>query len=73
MIVFFLFFLLNFQNEWVVCRIFKKSSDGKIVPISGFARNRNCGVDSEAASDLPQLMDFSSDENPYKNHLCTCC
>ncbi|KAL9166504.1 hypothetical protein ABFS82_05G033800 [Erythranthe guttata] len=57
------------NNEWVICRIFKKSSDGKIVPISGFARNRNCGVDSEAASDLPQLMDFSSDEN----HTRTTC
>ncbi|KAL8044106.1 hypothetical protein ABFX02_08G025000 [Erythranthe guttata] len=58
------------NNEWVICRIFKKSSDGKIVPISGLARSRNCGVGSEAGSDLPQLMDFSSDENHIRTTTC---
>ncbi|KAI3462922.1 hypothetical protein Pfo_019585 [Paulownia fortunei] len=40
------------ENEWVICRIFKKSSGGKKVRISGL-----CGAD------LPPLTDLSSDEN----------
>ncbi|KAK6152999.1 hypothetical protein DH2020_012638 [Rehmannia glutinosa] len=45
------------KNEWVICRIFKKNSGGNKVHISGLVRSRNSGFD------LPQLMDFSRDEN----------
>ncbi|KAK4417646.1 NAC domain-containing protein [Sesamum alatum] len=50
------------KNEWVICRIFKKSSGGKKVHISGLVRSSNGGDDSKL-SDLPPLTDLSSDEN----------
>ncbi|KAK4393132.1 NAC domain-containing protein [Sesamum angolense] len=50
------------KNEWVICRIFKKSSGGKKVHISGLVRSSNGGDDSKS-SDLPPLTDLSSDEN----------
>ncbi|KAL2499921.1 NAC domain-containing protein [Abeliophyllum distichum] len=50
------------KNEWVICRVFKKSSGGKKVHILGLIRNRNCGEKSQS-SDLPPLMDLSSDDN----------
>lgn len=47
----------------MLCRIFKKSTAGeKATDTSVLTRIRNCGDDSET-SDLPPLMDFSSDEN----------
>ncbi|KAG8384679.1 hypothetical protein BUALT_Bualt04G0143100 [Buddleja alternifolia] len=50
------------KNEWVICRIFKKSSGGKKVHISGLMRNKEFG-DNSQSSDLPPLTDLSSDEN----------
>ncbi|KAL3525914.1 hypothetical protein ACH5RR_014286 [Cinchona calisaya] len=49
------------KNEWVICRIFKKSSGGKKMHISGLTRTSNC-CDDSGSSDLPPLIDFSSDE-----------
>lgn len=49
------------KNEWVICRIFKKSSGGKKIHISGLTRATNCRDDS-GSSELPPLMDVSSDE-----------
>ncbi|PIN10842.1 hypothetical protein CDL12_16569 [Handroanthus impetiginosus] len=50
------------KNEWVICRIFKKSSGGKKVHISGLLGIRNSESNSQS-SDLPPLLDLSSDEN----------
>lgn len=50
------------QKEWVICRVFKKSLGGKKVHISGLIKNRNSGENSEC-SDLPSLMELSSDDN----------
>ncbi|KAL3629392.1 hypothetical protein CASFOL_026614 [Castilleja foliolosa] len=46
------------RNEWVICRIVKKSS--------GLDMSRNAGNDSQA-SDMPLLIDFSSDDNNVGN------
>ncbi|KAL3844672.1 hypothetical protein ACJIZ3_002075 [Penstemon smallii] len=54
------------KNEWVICRIFKKSTGGKKVHISGLVNIRNYGPDSKS-TDLPPLMDLSSDENRTRN------
>ncbi|CAA3001577.1 NAC domain-containing 92-like [Olea europaea subsp. europaea] len=50
------------KKEWVICRVFKKSLGGKKVHISGLIKNRNSGENSEC-SDLPSLMELSSDDN----------
>lgn len=51
------------QNEWVICRVFKKSSGGKKIHISGLARESNHAADNDSGcSELPPLMDLSSDE-----------
>ncbi|XP_057769519.1 NAC domain-containing protein 92-like [Salvia miltiorrhiza] len=47
------------RNEWVICRIFMKTAGGKKVHISGLMSG---GADSQS-SDLPPLMEFSSDDN----------
>ncbi|KAI3452282.1 hypothetical protein Pfo_008947 [Paulownia fortunei] len=52
----------SMHNLPKLLKIFKKSSGGKAVDISGLMRSRNCGADSQT-SDLPPLMDLSSDEN----------
>ncbi|CAA3029503.1 NAC domain-containing protein 92-like [Olea europaea var. sylvestris] len=50
------------KDEWVICRVFKKSSGGKKVNMLELIRNKSCGENSES-SDLPPLMDLSSDDN----------
>lgn len=45
------------KKEWVLCRVFKKSSGGNKVHISGLVRS------DDPRLDLPPLMDLSSDEN----------
>lgn len=51
----------------MLCRIFKKSTAGeKATDTSVLTRIRNCGDDSET-SDLPPLMDFSSDETCFSH------
>lgn len=49
------------QNEWVICRVFKKSSGGKKIHISGLLRTGGDGDDNLATSNLPPLMDVSCD------------
>ncbi|XP_052179391.1 NAC domain-containing protein 100 [Diospyros lotus] len=49
------------KNEWVICRIFKKSSGGKKIHIPGFPRANSIG--DELGPVLPPLMDSS----PYGN------
>lgn len=44
------------QNEWVICRVFKKSSGGKKIPISGLIGGENGGQNSKM---MPPLMDIS--------------
>nr|GLL26595.1 NAC domain-containing protein 92-like isoform X1 [Ipomoea trifida] len=44
------------KNEWVICRVFKKSSGGKKVTISGLMRGEN-GVENSKM--MPPLMDIS--------------
>ncbi|KAL0431729.1 UNVERIFIED_CONTAM: NAC domain-containing protein [Sesamum radiatum] len=56
-------FPFNLQNEWVICRVFKKISGGKKVHISGLMRSRDCGGADAQPADLPPLTDLSSDEN----------
>ncbi|XP_047959061.1 NAC domain-containing protein 92-like [Salvia hispanica] len=48
------------RNEWVICRIFMKTAGGKKVHISGLTSG--AGADTRS-SDLPPLMEFSSDDN----------
>lgn len=47
------------QNEWVICRVFQKSSGGKKTPISGIVRLGNFGNEI-GSSGLPPLMDSST-------------
>ncbi|XP_075512716.1 NAC domain-containing protein 92-like [Primulina tabacum] len=48
----------NAKNEWVICRVFKKSSSGKKIHVSGL----DYGADSQSSA-LPSLMEISSDDN----------
>lgn len=50
------------KNEWVICRVFQKSSGGKKVHISGLVRMTSNGNEL-VPSALPPLMDSS----PYGN------
>ncbi|KAH6830396.1 NAC domain containing protein 80 [Perilla frutescens var. hirtella] len=45
--------------EWVICRIFMKTAGGKKLHISGLMS----GGSNSQSSDLPPLMEFSSDDN----------
>lgn len=54
-----------FQNEWVICRIFMKTPGGKKVHISGLMSS---GGGSQP-SDLPPLMEFSSDDNQLRTPI----
>ncbi|KAM7471424.1 hypothetical protein LguiA_009607 [Lonicera macranthoides] len=47
------------KNEWVICRVFQKSSGGKKVHISGLVRLNSNGNDT-GPSLLPPLMDSSN-------------
>ncbi|KAL6521709.1 hypothetical protein OROGR_018278 [Orobanche gracilis] len=48
---------IHVKNEWVICRVFHKSSGGKKVHISGLMRNKTYN------SNLPHLVDLSCDGN----------
>ncbi|CAI9109732.1 OLC1v1009608C1 [Oldenlandia corymbosa var. corymbosa] len=50
------------KNEWVICRVFKKTSGGKKIHISGLERSINNDGDDSGCSELPPLMELSSDE-----------
>uniref|UniRef100_A0A5B6ZRH8 NAC domain-containing protein n=1 Tax=Davidia involucrata TaxID=16924 RepID=A0A5B6ZRH8_DAVIN len=47
------------KNEWVICRIFQKSSDGKKINVSGLVRMTSY-ADESRPSNLPPLMDCSA-------------
>nr|AXI69497.1 NAC domain-containing protein [Morus indica] len=51
------------KNEWVICRVFQKSSGGKKIPIAGFSRLGPFGNEIGSFG-LPPLMDSSS---PFNN------
>ncbi|KAE8693942.1 NAC100 protein [Hibiscus syriacus] len=51
------------QNEWVICRVFLKGSDGKKTPISGLVKASSFKNGLPSAGLLPPLMDSS----PYIN------
>ncbi|KAI8029121.1 NAC domain-containing protein 100 [Camellia lanceoleosa] len=49
------------KNEWVISRIFQKTSGGKKTHISGLARMNSYGDNDESQpQNLPPLMDYSS-------------
>ncbi|XP_059293944.1 NAC domain-containing protein 92-like [Lycium ferocissimum] len=54
------------KNECVICRVFKKSSGGKKIPISNLMRS-NSLTDNSRSSNLPPLMDMS----PYNKITTT--
>ncbi|EXB31943.1 NAC domain-containing protein 100 [Morus notabilis] len=59
------------KNEWVICRIFEKSSGGKKTHISGLVRLSSYGNDL-GPSLLPPLMDSPSyDNNNNRNDMRT--
>jgi len=45
------------KNEWVICRVFQKTSGGKKIHLSGIVRFGSIG--SELGPNLPPLMDSS--------------
>lgn len=55
------------QNEWVICRVFHKNSEGKKIPISGLVKSGSFGSDSSpnpTPQNLPPLTDSSSSSLP---------
>ncbi|XP_043707577.1 NAC domain-containing protein 100-like [Telopea speciosissima] len=54
------------KNEWVICRIFQKSSGGKKTHVSGLVRLSSFG-DELARSLLPPLMDSPSYSSKIKS------
>ncbi|KAK8537596.1 hypothetical protein V6N13_096589 [Hibiscus sabdariffa] len=55
------------KNEWVICRVFQKSSGGKKTHISGLLNIGSFGNEISSPSGLPPLMDSSSAFNVKKN------
>ncbi|KAK6913275.1 NAC domain [Dillenia turbinata] len=55
------------RNEWVICRVFKKSSGGKKTHIPGFLRSSSYGDELGNSSLLPPLID-SYHYNVDKKH-----
>ncbi|RVW30491.1 NAC domain-containing protein 100 [Vitis vinifera] len=47
------------KNEWVICRVFQKSSGGKKTHISGLVRMGPYGDELRSSSQLPPLTDSS--------------
>ncbi|XP_019157007.1 PREDICTED: NAC domain-containing protein 92-like isoform X2 [Ipomoea nil] len=58
------------KNEWVICRVFKKSSGGNRIPISGLIRGENGGKMpplmeiSESSSHVPCFSNSVEDQKP---------
>ncbi|KAK8511747.1 hypothetical protein V6N13_029341 [Hibiscus sabdariffa] len=55
------------KNEWVICRVFQKSSDGKKPQMSGLVNTGSFGNETLSPSVLPPLMDSSSAFYAKKN------
>ncbi|XP_030473580.1 NAC domain-containing protein 100-like [Syzygium oleosum] len=49
------------KNEWVICRVFQKSSGGKKIHISGLVRTES--LENEMSSGLPPLTDSSPQDS----------
>ncbi|MCL7037249.1 hypothetical protein MKW94_015800 [Papaver nudicaule] len=54
------------KNEWVICRVFEKSSGGKKTILTGLSRLNSCG-DELGTSFLPPLMDSSPYNDKNRN------
>ncbi|XP_030536438.2 NAC domain-containing protein 100-like [Rhodamnia argentea] len=52
------------KNEWVICRVFQKSSGGKKIHISGLVRTGS--LENEMSSGLPPLTDSSPHDSKPK-------
>ncbi|WCJ25694.1 NAC domain containing protein 100 [Euphorbia peplus] len=61
------------KNEWVICRVFQKSSGGKKTHISGLVRVNTYGNElrTTSSSILPPLMDSPPPDNSDTRHV-TC-
>lgn len=57
------------QNEWVICRIFQKSSGGKKTHISGLVRLGSLGNELRPSL-LPPLMDSSPYNSDTRTTVC---
>ncbi|KAM7268805.1 hypothetical protein ACFE04_010971 [Oxalis oulophora] len=60
------------KNEWVICRVFQKSSNGKKIHISGISRLTSYSNDLRPSSLLPPLIDHSSSQynnDPRTNNI----
>lgn len=59
-------FCIQLQNEWVICRVFKKTSGGKKIHISGLLSSNT--IDDEMIPDvMPQLLDSSTSDRLTPN------
>ncbi|KAM7269117.1 hypothetical protein ACFE04_024614 [Oxalis oulophora] len=56
------------KSEWVICRVFQKSSGGKKTHISGLVSISSFGNEL-GGSGLPQLMDSSSSQKTEADHV----
>ncbi|KAF8037327.1 hypothetical protein BT93_B0288 [Corymbia citriodora subsp. variegata] len=56
----------NSKNEWVICRVFQKSSGGKKIHISGLVTQGS--LENEMSSGLPPLMDSSPHDSKSKSN-----
>ncbi|KAJ0105222.1 hypothetical protein Patl1_18783 [Pistacia atlantica] len=57
----------NAKNEWVISRVFQKSSGGKKIHISGIVSLGSFGNNELGPSGLPPLMDSSPPDNNNNN------
>ncbi|KAK3007620.1 hypothetical protein RJ639_014106 [Escallonia herrerae] len=52
------------KNEWVICRVFQKTTGGKKMHISGLVRLSNYGDEFRPNSNMPPLLDLSAFDTP---------
>ncbi|KAK2994608.1 hypothetical protein RJ640_025662, partial [Escallonia rubra] len=53
-----------YSNEWVICRVFQKTTGGKKMHISGLVRLSNYGDEFRPNSNMPPLLDLSAFDTP---------
>ena len=69
MLLMFLFFCV-FQNEWVIYRVFQKSSDGKKIHISGLMPSKMPPVmDCSVSAHTPSCFSNPTEEKPHRNDI----
>ncbi|KAH9624364.1 hypothetical protein KSS87_011680 [Heliosperma pusillum] len=61
----------NAKNEWVICRVFKKSAPGKKTPFSGLMRPESSNPEFNPSGNLPPLMESSPHVPCFSNPLDT--